>query len=104
MANVKKWGWNTQRIVFNPKEKNGIFWGLEGSHTILVDTAIMDSDIQCMHCGKTVKTGKSAFVFYDDRYVCFFPSSQGDKRWGNDSKKKTFCSSNHAKLFKKNTI
>jgi len=104
MANVKKWGFNCQRIVFNPKEKNSITgYAIEGRHTILVDTAIMDDDIQCMHCGRTVKTGKLVFVFFEDNYVCYSPYSKGAEKWGKH-RKLTFCSSSHAKLFKKNTI
>ncbi len=100
MANVVKWGYNSQWIVFNSKEKreNPYF----GNYTILVDTAEMDSDVQCMHCGKTVKSGKLVFVFYDSS-VCISPSSISKKGWGDESSKLTFCSSSHAKLFAKNT-
>lgn len=100
MANVVKWGYNSQFIVFNPKLKKDV-WRMIDVHTILVDTAILDADIQCMHCGKTVKTGKLVFVCYYN--LCMSPSSMGDKGWGDKREKLTFCSSSHAKLFAKNT-
>jgi hypothetical protein len=104
MANVVKWGYNTQWIVFNSKEKRENPY--IGNHTILVDTAKMDSDVQCMHCGKTIKSGKLVFVYYD--FICMTsvaksPYNWGDNNWGDDSEKLTFCSSSHAKLFAKNT-
>ena len=63
-----------------------------------VDTAVMDSDVQCMHCGKNIKTGK--LVFCSSRWISN-PFERGDNYWGEGSKK-TFCSSNHAKLYVKN--
>ncbi len=102
MANVVKWGYNSQWIVFNPKLKKDV-WRMPANHTVVVDTAKLDADIQCMHCGKTIKTGKLVFLCYNDNYSCISPSSLGDKGWGEDYKKNTFCSSSHAKLFAKNT-
>jgi hypothetical protein len=101
MANVVKWGYNIQFIVFNPKLKKDV-WRMPDDHTIYVETAILDADVQCMHCGKTVKSGKLVFVFYDAS-VCISPSSMSKEGWGDERSKLTFCSSSHAKLFAKNT-
>lgn len=101
MANVVKWGYNTQFIVFNPKLKNDK-WRFFHDYTVWVDTAILDADVQCMHCGKTVKSGKLVFVFIDAS-TCILPSSMSKEGWGNERSKRTFCSSSHAKLFAKNT-
>jgi hypothetical protein len=103
MANVVKWGFNRQYIVFNPKLKNSkesIFRNITNYHTILVDNAILDTEIQCMYCGKTIKSGKMVFLSNNSLNS---PYDFGDKGWGIDSRQNTFCSSSHAKLFAKNT-
>ena len=103
MANVIKWGFNLQNIVFNPKLKNSkdhVFRNIRSMHTILVDNAILDTEIQCMYCGKTVKSGKMVFLSNNSLN---YPWDFGDEGWGIDSRQNTYCSSSHAKLFAKNT-
>lgn len=88
MANVEKWS----HLIMTLK------WGKGFMEEIKVDTAIMDEDVQCLHCGRGIKKGK--MVFCASR-LGSFPSLNGDRGWG-DPRKPTFCSSNHAKLFVKN--
>lgn len=92
MANVEKWSYSTMYID----------WGKDPSaiQRISVDSAVMDSDTQCMHCGRNVKKGK--LVFCASSFFSSFPCYKGDSGWGEDSYRPTFCSSNHAKLFAKN--
>jgi hypothetical protein len=86
MATVKKWSYASTRI------------GKELTESIVVDSAIMDSDVQCFHCGKNIKMGKLVFCGID---YMIAPCTSGNKNWGIGNKR-TFCSSNHAKLFAKN--
>jgi len=72
-------------------------YGKGFAEKISVDSAIMDADLQCLHCGKNIKEGK--LVFCGINWTAN-PFELGDKDWGTGDKK-TFCSSNHAKLFKK---
>jgi hypothetical protein len=88
MATVKKWSFASTRIEF----------GKELTEAIVVDSAIMDSDVQCFHCGKNIKMGKLVFC---GKSFMKSPSSFGENDWGAGNKR-TFCSSNHAKLFAKN--
>jgi hypothetical protein len=90
MANVEKWSNNRMEIK----------WGKEFFSYVCVDTAILDKNVQCLHCGKNIQKGK--LVFCAVAPPNYFPSSRGDSGWGEDSYKPTFCSSNHAKLFAKN--
>jgi len=73
-------------------------YGKGFAEKISVDSAIMDADLQCLHCGKNIKEGKLVFC---GRNWTANPFGLGDKDWGTGDKK-TFCSSNHAKLFAKN--
>lgn len=88
MANVKKWSYSTMIIKY----------GKDPFDRFSVDSAMMDSDVQCIHCGKNIKTGKLVFC---SSYGASNPFTYGDNKWG-DGRKKTFCSSNHAKLYVKN--
>jgi hypothetical protein len=88
MANVKKWSYSTMFIDY----------GKGFMENISVDSAIMDADLQCFHCGKNIKEGKLVFCGRNYSGALF---EFGDKDWG-EGDKKTFCSSNHAKLFAKN--
>ncbi len=103
MANVIDWKSSLQWIVFNPKLKKEKLSAMEGRHTICVEAVILDSEIQCMHCGKTVKQGKLVFICKNDNYICRPPYKCGKDGWGEGYNKNTFCSSSHAKLFAKNT-
>jgi hypothetical protein len=94
MADVKKWSYNSMHVQF---KKDGNVW----DNTICVDSAIMYDDVQCFHCGKNIKAGK--LVFCGNSYFGGNPFEKGDCNWGEDSYKRTFCSSNHAKLFAKNS-
>jgi hypothetical protein len=102
MANVKEWSYSIVDIYFGKKQKFDMS-GLEAldkmKNTIKVDSAIMDADVQCFHCGKNIKAGK--LVFCSARFYKW-PSGLGDQYWG-DSHKPTFCSNSHDKLFAKNT-
>lgn len=89
MAKVIKWSSGLMYVKY----------GKDLTQQITVETAIMDSDVQCFHCGKNIKAGKLVFCARD--WIAA-PSSIGDNDWGEESYKKTFCSSNHAKLFAKN--
>ena len=95
MANVKEWSNNPMVITYG----KGVM------DKVVVDTAIKDADVQCFHFGKNIKTGK--LVFCSNVGFGYIPSERGDSGWGNDpglSIKPTFCSSNHAKLYKKNGV
>jgi hypothetical protein len=93
MANVKRWSYSSTIIQF---KKEGFYF----ENKIFVDSAIMDDDVQCFHCGKNIKAGK--LVFCGSSYISN-PFEKGDEDWGDGSSyKRTFCSSNHAKLFAKN--
>jgi hypothetical protein len=90
MANVKRWSYSGMNIK----------WGKGTFDQIRVDSAIMDAEVQCFHCGKNIKSGKLVFCAHS-----FFggnPFEKGDSSWGEDTYRATFCSSNHAKLFAKN--
>lgn len=87
MAKVEKW-LNFNIVQFG-KDK---VWD-----SCRIDSAIMDSDVQCFHCGKNIKTGKLVFCYYS-KYLS--PYESGGSDWGN--RKVTCCSSNHAKLYAKN--
>jgi hypothetical protein len=90
MANVKRWSYS--RMTVN--------YGKGPVDIISVDSAIMDADVQCFHCGKNIKAGK--LVFCGTSYIRN-PFEKGDEDWGDGRRyKRTFCSSNHAKLFAKN--
>jgi hypothetical protein len=90
MANVKEWTPGYMNIDF----------GKRFFDKITVKSAIMDADVQCSHCGKNIKAGK--LVFCGSSYFGGLPYGKGDEDWGEESYKRTFCSSNHAKLFAKN--
>jgi hypothetical protein len=92
MANVVSWTYNSVTIKFK-KDKFNL------GNSITVDSAIMDADVQCFHCGKNIKAGKLVFCANVPGNI---PAEKGNKDWGNFSRR-TFCSSNHAKLFAKNT-
>ena len=91
MANVIKWSHGG--LIH-------IDYGKEMTEKIVVDSAKMDEEVQCFHCGKNIKAGRLIFCA-----TMLFgggtPSGRGESDWGEGSKK-TFCSSNHAKLFAKN--
>ena len=82
---------------------NTIQWG-KGFHEIVsYEAAILDGDVQCFHCGKNIKQGKMAFCA--SGYITS-PFEFGEDNWGvsrGSSSKRTFCSSNHVKLFAKNS-
>jgi hypothetical protein len=103
MAKVTKWGYNFQIIVFNQKLKKDNWAAMTAKYSIYVIDATLDSDTQCMHCGKSIKKEKLAFLCFNDSYVTMNPRDLGDNGWGEDYKKNAFCSNNHAKLFAKNS-
>ena len=90
MANVLKWNYGTQYIQF--KKGSGSMFDY-----ISVDGAILDDEVPCFHCGKVIKKGKVAWLAVS--YIRN-PFERGDSDWG--SSKKSFCSSNHAKIYAKN--
>ncbi|NBU98627.1 MAG: hypothetical protein EBS19_10545 [Spirochaetia bacterium] len=92
MADVKRWSYGAMQVQF---KKDGSSW----QNLIWVDSAIMYDDVQCFHCGKNIKAGK--LVFCGNTFFGGNPFERGDNNWGEYGKK-TFCSSNHTKLFAKN--
>jgi hypothetical protein len=90
LANVLKWSHKLIHIDFGK--------GL--TEKIVLDTAILDEDVSCFHCGKNIKSGKMVFCA-TMLFGGSIPSRRGDSGWG-ESSRKTFCASNHAKLFAKN--
>ena len=70
--------------------------------TIYVQPTALDGDVNCFHCGKNLKSGKTVFVAKAglSKIPSIVCSSDSDE-YGKSIK--TFCSSNHAKLFAKNT-
>ena len=103
MAKVTNWGNNFQIIVFNQKLKKDDWAAIAAKHSIYVLSATLDSDTQCMHCWKTIKKEKLAFLCFNDSFVCMNPRDWGDKNWGEERRKNIFCSNNHAQLFAKNS-
>ena len=86
MAKITKWSFSS----------NWIQWGSSSLERISTDTALMDMDVQCFHCGKNIKSGKLVFVG-----GMLGPHHLGEDDWGNGYRK-TFCSSSHIRLYAKN--
>lgn len=88
MANIDKW-MNFSRVQYG-KDK---VWD-----SCRIDSAILDSEVQCFHCGKNIKKGKLVFC-YRNKYIS--PYESGESNWGRYDKV-TCCSASHAKLYAKN--
>jgi hypothetical protein len=62
-----------------------------------VDIATMDSDVQCMHCGKNLKKGEMVTCATQVLAGILKNPSEINRGWGTVYP--TFCSYDHAKLY-----
>jgi hypothetical protein len=94
MADVEKWLDETSPMIK---------WGVENNKVLYVRKATMFGDQRCDHCMKILKEGKPIYCAAVNALdFLYTKSGWGKMEFNGWSKKPTFCTPNHARLYAKN--